>query len=120
MRLPLVIPAIFARVIASSTMLAVTAPVMFVITPEAGVPKAGVTNVGDVPKTSSPDPVSFVTADARLAEVGVAKNVATPVASPETPEAIGKPVIFVATPDAGVPRAGVVSVGAVNVLFVRV
>jgi hypothetical protein len=32
-------------------------PVVFVSTPEAGVPSAGVTRVGDVASTTSPDPV---------------------------------------------------------------
>ena len=43
-----------------------------------------------------------------------------PVPRPSIPVATGRPVAFVRTPDAGVPRAGVVSVGDVNVLFVRV
>ena len=43
----------------------------------------GVANVGDVPKTNAPVPVSPVTAAAKLALLGVAKNVATPVPSPE-------------------------------------
>lgn len=59
-------------------------PVQFVSTPDVGVPNSGVTSVGDVAKTSDPDPVSLVTAAAKLAEVGVAKNVATPVPSPDT------------------------------------
>ena len=37
--------------------------------PEEGVPKTGVTNVGDVAKTSAPEPVSSVTAVASCAEV---------------------------------------------------
>ena len=57
-------------------------PVRFVITPEAGVPRAGVTRVGDVSV-----PVIFVRANA------------------------GAPVRFVATPDTGVPSAGDTSVG---------
>lgn len=51
--------------------------------PEAGVPKAGVTSVGDVAKTKAPEPVLVVTtAAARFALVGVARNVATPVPRP--------------------------------------
>jgi hypothetical protein len=74
-----------------------------------------------------------VTADARLALEGVAKNVATPAPNPLTPVEIGRPVQFVRVPDAGVPSAGVTNVklvndpdavpenvGLVNVLFVRV
>jgi hypothetical protein len=54
-------------------------PVAFVKVPEAGVPSAGVTNVGLVANTKEPEPVSSVTAAAKLAEDGVPKNVATPV-----------------------------------------
>ena len=39
----------------------------------------GVANVGVVPKTNAPEPVAPVTADAKLDEEGVLKNVATPV-----------------------------------------
>jgi hypothetical protein len=67
--------------------------------------------VGAVPKTSAPDPVSPVTADARFELDGVARNVATPVPSPETPVEIGNPVAFVSVPLDGVPRAGVTNVG---------
>lgn len=49
--------AIFARVTASSTRPAVGRPVQFVNTPEVGVPRAGVTSVGDVALTSPPVPV---------------------------------------------------------------
>ena len=83
-------------------------------TPEAGVPKAGVTNVGEVAKTNDPDPVSSVTTEAKFAEVGVAKKVATPVPRPETPVLIGSPVQFVSVPDAGVPSTGVVKDGEVE------
>ena len=73
-------------------------PVAFVSTPEAGVPSAGVTNVGevsvgDVPNTSEPEPVSSVTAAARLAEVGVPRKVAIPAPNeviPVPPEATGR------------------------------
>jgi hypothetical protein len=80
-----------------------------------GVPKTGVTKVGEVAKTNEPDPVSSVTALARFALVGVAKNVAIPVPKPETPVLIGNPVVFVKTPLEGVPSAGVVKVGEVRV-----
>lgn len=97
-----------------------SAPVALVNTNAEGVPRAGVTNVGDVANTSDPVPVSSVTALARFALVDVARKVATPAASPLTPVEIGKPVAFVRTPEAGVPNAGVVSVGEVSVLLVRV
>jgi hypothetical protein len=86
-------------------------PVMFVPTKADGVPRAGVTNVGLLANTKAPDPVSSDTAEARLADDGVPKKVATPVPKPLTPVEIGNPVMFVATPEAGVPNAGVTSVG---------
>jgi hypothetical protein len=45
-------------------------------------PSVGVVKVGEVAKTNAPDPVSSVTAEARFALDGVARNVATPVPSP--------------------------------------
>ena len=95
-------------------------PVALVNVTLVGVPRIGVTKVGDVANTKDPVPVSSVTAAAKLALDGVAKNVATPVASPETPVLIGNPVALVKTPLAGVPKAGVVNVGLVNVLLVSV
>jgi hypothetical protein len=89
-------------------------PVAFVSVTLDGVPKAGVTSVGDVANTKEPLPVSSVTVAAKLAEEGVAKNVATPVPKPETPVAIGKPVAFVKVAEEGVPKAGVTSVGEVD------
>lgn len=80
---------------------------MFVRTPDVGVPSSGVTRVGDVANTAGPDPVSSDTAAARLADVGVPRNVATPVPKPDTPVEIGNPVSFVSTPDVGVPSNGV-------------
>ena len=90
-------------------------PVVFVNVPLVGVPNIGVTNVGEVANTKDPEPVSSVTAVARLALDGVAKNVPTPVPNPDTPVDTGKPVQFVNTPLEGVPRAGVVNVGEVRV-----
>jgi hypothetical protein len=90
-------------------------PVALVNVALCGVPNIGVTKVGEVAKTKDPDPVSSVTAAARLALDGVAKNVATPVPKPETPVLIGNPVVFVKTPLEGVPSAGVVKVGEVRV-----
>ena len=80
-------------------------PVAFVRMPDDGVPSAGVTKVGDVENTSEPDPVSSVTAAARLALVGVVKNVATPVPRPDTPVEIGRPLTLVKVPEDGVPSA---------------
>ena len=88
-------------------------PVRLVATPAEGVPIFGVTSVGDVANTAAPVPVSSVNALRRFALDGVAKNVATPVPSPETPVEIGSPVPFVSTTAEGVPRAGVTSVGDV-------
>lgn len=73
--------------------------------PDVGVPNTGVVSVGDVAKTNEPDPVSSVTAAARFALDGVAKNVATFVPRPLTPVEMGKPVALVSVPLEGVPNA---------------
>lgn len=82
--------------------------------PDVGVPKAGVTKVGDVANTKAPEPVSSDTAAAKLADEGVAKKVATPVPKPDTPVLIGKPVALVKIAADGVPKAGVTSVGLLD------
>jgi hypothetical protein len=89
-------------------------PVALVSTAAEGVPKAGVTKVGELVNTKLPVPVSSVTAAARFALDGVAKKVATPVPRPLTPVEIGKPVAFVNVADVGVPSTGVTSVGLVD------
>lgn len=86
-------------------------PVQFVKTPEVGVPNRGEVNDGVVANTKLPLPVVPITADSKLALVGVAKKVATPAPSPLTPVVIGSPVQFVRTPALGVPKAGVVNDG---------
>lgn len=53
-------------------------PVALVATRADGVPRAGVTSVGELAKTKAPVPVSSVTALARLAELGVERKVPTP------------------------------------------
>jgi hypothetical protein len=68
---------------------------------------------GEVANTKAPVPVSSVTADAKLADEGVAKNVATFAPKPETPVEIGSPVQLVRVPEDGVPNAGVTRVGEV-------
>lgn len=78
-------------------------PVAFVRVPDAGVPSAGVTSVGELANTRAPVPVSSVTAEARFEEDGVARNVATLVPRPLTPVLIGRPVAFVRVAEAGVP-----------------
>ena len=75
----------------------------------------GVEMFGDVPKTNSPVPVSFVTAVARLALFGVAKNVATPVPNPVIPVDTGRPVPLVNVTALGTPKFGVVKVGEVDI-----
>jgi hypothetical protein len=64
---------------------------MFVPTKVEGVPKLGVTKTGDVAKTSAPEPVSFVTAAAKFALVGVAKKAGMPVPRPDA--AVTKPAL---------------------------
>jgi hypothetical protein len=76
--------------------------------------------VGDVENTALPVPVSSVRALARLADDGVARNVATPVPSPLTPVDIGKPVALVSVTDVGVPRTGVTNVGDVVIATLHV
>jgi hypothetical protein len=93
------------------TPVAIGKPVQFVRVPDDGVPRAGVTSVGELANTSAPEPVSSDTAEARLAEDGVAKKVATPEPNPDTPVEIGSPVAFVRVAEEGVPSAGVTSVG---------
>jgi hypothetical protein len=56
----------------------VPSAVQLVRSPEAGIPSAGVTNVGLVANTKAPVPVSSVTAEAKFALDGVPRNVATP------------------------------------------
>ena len=73
-----------------------------------------VVRVGLVAKTFAPVPVSSVRHEARLAELGVARKVATLVPRPLTPVEIGKPVHDVSVPLEGVPRIGVTSVGDVK------
>lgn len=76
-------------------------------------PKLGVVRLGLVAKTNAPEPVSSVTAAARFALEGVARNVAMPDPKPLIPVLTGNPVQFVSVPDAGVPKAGVTNVGLV-------
>lgn len=75
----------------------VAVPVIFVPTSAEGVPRAGVTSVGDVPKTSSPDPVSSVTVAARFADDGVPRKVSIPVAGTVT-ESVPAPPLVVTRP----------------------
>lgn len=95
-------------------------PVILVITQLAGVQSAGVTRVGEVANTALQVQVSSVKAASKLALLGVARNVATFVPSQDTQVEIGSPVQLVSTQALGVHKAGVVSVGLVNVLFVKV
>lgn len=88
-------------------------PVQLVSVPDVGVPRSGVTNVGEVAKTNAPVPVSSVTAEIRFALEGVARKVAIPVPRPEIPELTGRPVQLVNVPEVGVPNRGVTNVGLV-------
>ena len=78
-------------------------PVPLVSVTEVGVPRTGVTSVGLVLKTTLPEPVLVVTPVPPLATGSV----------PVTPVVKGRPVTLVITPEAGVPSAGVTSVGLV-------
>jgi hypothetical protein len=86
-------------------------PVAFVKVALVGVPRIGVTRVGEVAKTNEPVPVSSVTAASKLALEGVAKKVANPVPKPLTPVLMGKPVALVKVAEDGVPNVGVTNVG---------
>jgi hypothetical protein len=79
-------------------------PVALVNVADVGVPKTGVTSVGEVDNTLLPEPVEVVTPVPPLATGKV----------PVTPVVNGSPVKLVATPEAGVPSAGVTSVGDVE------
>jgi hypothetical protein len=83
----------------------VPSTVQLLSVPDVGVPKIGVTKVGVLANTLAPVPVSSVSAAAKLADEGVARNVATLAANPEIPVLTGKPVQFVNVPDDGVPSA---------------
>ena len=63
--------------------------------PDCGVPRIGVTKVGEVANTNAPEPVSSVTAAAKLALLGVARNVATPVPKPVIEPTAGVTVVLV-------------------------
>lgn len=69
--------------------------------------------IGLIENTADPVPVSSVRAAIRFAELGVARNVATPVPKPETPLEMGSPVALVRVAADGVPKSGVVSAGLV-------
>jgi hypothetical protein len=85
-------------------------PVALVRVTEVGVPRIGVTSVGDVDRTLLPEPVLVVTPVPPLPTGRV----------PVTPVVSGKPVALVNVAADGVPRLGVVSTGDVNVLLVSV
>jgi len=104
----------------------VPSTVQFDSVPLVGVPRTGVTKVGEVANTNEPEPVSSVTVEAKLAEDGVPNQVATPDPKevipvpplatgkvPVTPVVKGNPVRLVAVPLVGVPRIGVTKVGDV-------
>jgi hypothetical protein len=78
-------------------------PVTLVITPEAGVPNAGVTNVGLLLNTLAPDPVEVVTPVPPLETPSV----------PVIPVDKGRPVQLVSVPEVGIPSIGVTKVGLV-------
>ena len=117
----LVEPPRFRTVAALAPMLSVVAApkaftVVAVVLTRANVVEpvtSDVVMLGEVPNTRTPEPVSSVTALARLAEDGVARNVATPLPRPDTPVEIGRPVQLVRVPEVGVPRMGVTRVGEV-------
>src|SRR3989338_6525707 len=97
-----------ARVVLPET---VTLPEKVAAAPAKVPETVGEAIVGEVPNTTAPDPVSPVTAAAKLAVEGVARKVATPVPSPEIPVETGRPVALVRVAADGVQRFGVVKTG---------
>jgi hypothetical protein len=100
-------------------------PVAFVNVALEGVPKFGVTKVGDVANTAKPDPVSSVNAPANWDDVKDPKDVALPtevtapvrlalVVTLPAVKLAAVPVMFVPTRTEGVPKLGVTSVGEVD------
>jgi len=79
-------------------------PVALVSVADDGVPRTGVTSVGDVDNTLLPVPVLVVTPVPPLATGSV----------PVTPVVRGSPVALVSVAEDGVPKAGVTSVGDVD------
>ena len=71
----------------------------------------GVDKVGEFAKTSAPEPVSSVTAKAKLDELGTPRNAATPVPRPLIPVDTGRLVQLERFPEDGVPRFGDIKVG---------
>jgi len=69
-----------------------------------GVPRIGVTNVGEVDNTTLPEPVDVVTPVPPFATGRV----------PVTPVVNGSPVAFVNVAEVGVPKIGVTNVGEVD------
>ena len=65
---------VIVTVVATPAVKPLAVPVQFVKTPEAGVPKAGVTNVGLVAKTKEPEPVSSLITPLNCAEVVAEKT----------------------------------------------
>ena len=78
-------------------------PVALVRVTLVGVPRMGVTKVGEVLKTFEPDPVDVVTPVPPFVTANV----------PVTPVDKGKPVALVNVTLVGVPRIGVINVGDV-------
>jgi hypothetical protein len=94
-------------------------PVQLVNVPEVGVPRTGAVSV-NTPVLALNARLAFVFGPS--SPVAAVKKARKEVVSAASFAAmiVGKPVQFVRTPLAGVPNAGVVSVGEVSVLLVRV
>lgn len=72
-------------------------PVKFVATPEAGVPSAGVTSVGEFDNTTFPEPVDVVTPVPPLATAKVPATVTAPEVAVEGVRPV-EPKLIVDTP----------------------
>jgi hypothetical protein len=97
---------VFPFAIVNTALVAGAVNVTLLMLVAVATPNIGVTKVGLVLNTTEPDPVSPVTAAAKFALEGVAKNVATPVPKPLMPVVTGNPVQLVNVPELGVPSEG--------------
>jgi hypothetical protein len=87
--------------------------ILFILVAVA-TPRTGVISVGVLAKTFAPLPTSSDNSRARLALVGVARNVAAPEAKPLIPVEIGRPVQLVRVPAEGMPMLGVIRTGLLS------
>ena len=109
---------VVARTVAAPAVREAAVPEMLVPTSAEGVPSAGVTRVGEVPRTTSPVPVQVKSEEVAIDAASPVEPVMFPRMeladtwaklangrSPVTPVESGRPVALVRTRDDGVPYA---------------